>query len=117
MSELLNNVRSRIESLGIGFQFVKTIRTGTNGAELETWLLEYEGCQFIFVPGRKNVTLGWDTDKCPALLYCFLSPSGQRTPSRFVEKLFLLPAHYSTAIINLIILNRCYLSPDYYESK
>ena len=39
MSELLNNVRSRIESLGIGFQFVKTIKIGTNGAELETWLL------------------------------------------------------------------------------
>ena len=65
MSELLNNVRSRIESLGIDFQFVKTVKTGTNGAERETWLLEYEGSQFIFVPGRKNVTLGWDTDKCP----------------------------------------------------
>lgn len=64
MSELLNNVRSRIESLGIGFQFVKTIKTGTDGAERETWLLEYEGSQFIFVPGQKNVTLGWDTDKC-----------------------------------------------------
>ena len=42
MSELLNSIRSRIESLGIGFQFVKTIKTGTNGAERETWLLEYE---------------------------------------------------------------------------
>ena len=65
MSELLNSIRSRIESLGIGFQFVKTIKTGTNGAERETWLLEYEGSQFIFVPGRKHVTLGWDTDQCP----------------------------------------------------
>ena len=65
MSELLNNVRSRIESLGIGFQFVKTVKTGTNGAERETWLLEYESSQFIFVPGRKHVTLGWDTDQCP----------------------------------------------------
>ena len=65
MSELLNNVRSRIESLGIDFQFVKTIKTGTNGAERETWLLEYESSQFIFVPGRKHVTLGWDTDQCP----------------------------------------------------
>lgn len=64
MSELLNSIRSRIESLGIGFQFVKTIKTGTNGAERVTWLLEYEGSQFIFVPGQKNVTLGWDTDKC-----------------------------------------------------
>ena len=64
MSELSNSIRSRIESLGIGFQFVKTIKTGTNGAERETWLLEYEGSQFIFVPGQKNVTLGWDTDKC-----------------------------------------------------
>ncbi len=26
MSELLNNVRSRIESLGIGFQFVKRVK-------------------------------------------------------------------------------------------
>ena len=24
-----------------------------NDAEWETWLLEYEGSQFIFVPGRK----------------------------------------------------------------
>ncbi|MCI8558514.1 MAG: hypothetical protein HFI19_12300, partial [Lachnospiraceae bacterium] len=65
MSELLNSIRSGIESLGIGFQFVKTIKTSTDGAERETWLLEYEGSQFIFVPGRKNVTLGWDTGRCP----------------------------------------------------
>ena len=45
--------------------FCKKIKTGTDGAERETWLLEYEGSQFIFVPGRKNVTLGWDTDRCP----------------------------------------------------
>ena len=44
----------------------------------------------------------WRSNLCPALLYCFLPSSGQRTLSRFVEKLFLLPAHYSTAIINLI---------------
>jgi cell fate regulator YaaT (PSP1 superfamily) len=36
MSELLNSIRSRIESLGIGFQFVKTIKTGTDRAERET---------------------------------------------------------------------------------
>ena len=65
MTELLNNIRSRIEALGMDIQFVKTIKTGTNGAERETWLLEYEGSQFIFVPGMKNVTLGWDTDQCP----------------------------------------------------
>lgn len=65
MTELLNNIRSRIEALGMDLQFVKTIKTGTNGAEQETWLLEYEGSQFIFVPGQKNVTLGWDTDQCP----------------------------------------------------
>ena len=39
MSELSNSIRSRIESLGIGFQFVKTIKTGTDGTERETWLL------------------------------------------------------------------------------
>ncbi len=65
MSESLNSIRSRIESLGMDFQFVKTVKTGANGAERETWLLEYEGSRFIFVSGRKNVTLGWDTDKCP----------------------------------------------------
>ena len=65
MSELLNNIRSRIESLGLDFQFIKTISTGIKGEERETWLLEYEGSQFIYVPGQKNVTLGWDTSKCP----------------------------------------------------
>ena len=40
MSELLNSICSRIESLGIGFKFVKTIKTGTDGAERETWLLD-----------------------------------------------------------------------------
>ncbi|GFI12346.1 hypothetical protein IMSAGC007_04829 [Lachnospiraceae bacterium] len=40
MSELLNSIRPRIESLGIGFQFVKTIKTGADGAERETWLLD-----------------------------------------------------------------------------
>ena len=33
--------------------------------ERETWLLEYEGSQFVFVAGQNNVTLGWDTEKCP----------------------------------------------------
>lgn len=61
----LSNIRSRIEALGMGFQFVKTIRTSMNGIEGETWLLEYEGSQFVYVAGRKNVTLGWDTEKCP----------------------------------------------------
>ena len=64
-ADSLNSIRSRIESLGMDFQFVKTVKTGANGAERETWLLEYEGSRFIFVSGRKNVTLGWDTDKCP----------------------------------------------------
>lgn len=53
MSESLNSIRSRIESLGMDFRFVKTVKTGANGAERETWLLEYEGSRFIFVPGRK----------------------------------------------------------------
>lgn len=65
MSELLDSVRSRIEALGVNFQFIKTIKTNANGIERETWLLEYEGSQFIFVPGQKNVTLGWDTSMCP----------------------------------------------------
>ena len=64
MSELLDSVRSRIEALGVNFQFIKTIKTNANGIEMETWLLEYAGSQFIFVPGQKNVTLGWDTSMC-----------------------------------------------------
>lgn len=64
MSELLDSVRSRIEALEIKFQFIGTIKTSMNGIERETWLLEYEGSQFVFVAGQKNVTLGWDTEKC-----------------------------------------------------
>ncbi|MDE5823283.1 MAG: hypothetical protein K2H91_01150 [Lachnospiraceae bacterium] len=48
------------------FEFIKTIRTSMNGIERETWLLEYEGAQFVFVAGQKNVTLGWDIDQCPS---------------------------------------------------
>ena len=65
MSESLENIRSRIEALGMNFQFLSKIKTGMNGIERETWLLEYEGSQFVFVAGQKNVTLGWDTEKCP----------------------------------------------------
>lgn len=65
MSESLENIRSRIEALGMNFQFLSKIKTGMNGIERETWLLEYEGSQFVFVAGQKNITLGWDTEKCP----------------------------------------------------
>lgn len=65
MSELLANIRSRIEALGMGFQFIRTMKTNMNGIKRETWLLEYEGDQFVFVAGQKNVTLGWDPSKCP----------------------------------------------------
>ena len=65
MSEYLADVRSRIEALGLDFQFKGTIKASGNGMERETWLLEYEGSQFVFVAGRKHVTLGWNTDQCP----------------------------------------------------
>lgn len=64
MLELLKDIRSRIEALGINFQFIKTIKTSMNGIERETWLLEYESSQFVFVSGQKNVTLGWDIAQC-----------------------------------------------------
>lgn len=65
MSESLENIRLRIEALGMNFQFLSKIKTGMNGIERETWLLEYEGSQFVFVAGQRNVTLGWDIEKCP----------------------------------------------------
>ena len=65
MSEALDNIRSRIEALGINFKFTKAIKTNMNGIERETWLLEYEGAQFVFAAGQKNVTLGWNTEQCP----------------------------------------------------
>lgn len=65
MSELLDDIRSRIEALGMNFKFTGTIKTNMNGIERETWLLEYEGSQFVFVAGEKNVVLGWDTKQCP----------------------------------------------------
>ncbi len=60
MSGILDGIRLRIEALGMGFKFLAKIQTGMNGIERETWLLEYEGSQFVFVAGRKNVILGWD---------------------------------------------------------
>jgi hypothetical protein len=51
MAQSLESIRSRIEALGMGFRFVKPIRTNANGEERETWLLEYEDSQFVFVPG------------------------------------------------------------------
>jgi len=63
--EPLDQIRSRIEALEMDFQFIRTIKTSMNGIERETWLLEYEGEQFVFVAGQKNVTLGWDVDQCP----------------------------------------------------
>ena len=65
MSESLADIRSRIEALGMDFKFTGTIKTNMNGIERETWLLEYEGAQFVFVAGQKNVVLGWDTEQCP----------------------------------------------------
>ena len=65
MSELPNNIRSRIESLGIPFELKGTVKTSMNHIERETWILEYEGSQFVYVAGQKNVTLGWDTHQCP----------------------------------------------------
>lgn len=61
----LENIRSRIEVLGLGFQFRKPIQTKMNGIQRETWLLEYRGSQFVYVAGQKNVTLGWDVESCP----------------------------------------------------
>lgn len=65
MSKQLDDIRTRIEALGMDFKFLSEIKTSMNGMERETWLLEYEGSQFVFVEGQKNVTLGWDTEKCP----------------------------------------------------
>ncbi len=64
MLERLEEVRKKIESLEMDFRFLKTIKTEMNGIERETWLLEYEGSQFVYVAGQKNVTLGWDVSKC-----------------------------------------------------
>lgn len=61
----LENIRSRVQALGMGFKFIKPIQTDRNGIRRETWLLEYQGSQFVFVEGRKNVTLGWDVEQCP----------------------------------------------------
>jgi len=64
MAESLAEVRVRIEALGINFKFLNEIRTSMNGIERQTWLLEYEGSQFVYVAGMKNVTLGWDVSQC-----------------------------------------------------
>lgn len=43
MPETLTAVRSRIEALGMDFRFKGMSRTGINGLERETWLLDYQG--------------------------------------------------------------------------
>ncbi len=58
MSEYLADIRSRIEALGLDFQFKGTIKASGNGMERETWLWEYDGSQFVFVAGRKQTTSG-----------------------------------------------------------
>ncbi len=63
--QTLDEIRRRIEALGLGFKFVKPIKTSMNGIERETWLLEYRGSQFVYVAGQKNVVLGWDVNTCP----------------------------------------------------
>lgn len=64
MSEELARIRSRIEALGMNFQFMGTMKTNVNGVERETWILEYKGDPFVYVAGQKNVILGWDIDQC-----------------------------------------------------
>ena len=63
--ETLSAVRSRIEALGMDFRFKGTIRTGINGIERETWLLDYQGDPFVYVAGQRDVVLGWDVGACP----------------------------------------------------
>lgn len=65
MPESLTAVRSRIEALGMDFRFKGTIRTGINGIERETWLLDYQGEPFVYVAGQRDVVLGWDVGACP----------------------------------------------------
>lgn len=43
MSEYLQNVRARIEALGMDFQFTGTITTNQNGMERKTWLSGIRG--------------------------------------------------------------------------
>ncbi len=64
MTTSLETIRTRIEALEMDFQFVRPIQTSMNGIERETWLLEYEDAQFVYVAGQKNVTLGWDIQSC-----------------------------------------------------
>ena len=52
VSEYLADIRSRIEALGLDFQFKGTIKASGNGMERETWLWEYDGSQFVFVAGQ-----------------------------------------------------------------
>lgn len=65
MGNSLAEICSRLEALGVDFDFKGEIKTSMNGIERETWLLEYEGSRFVYVAGQKNVVLGWDTKECP----------------------------------------------------
>lgn len=54
----------KIESFPVKFKIVKQIKNSMNGVETESILLEYDGADFVYVPGGKNVLLGWDVDNC-----------------------------------------------------
>lgn len=99
MSELLDRVRARIEALEMNFQFVGTIKTSMNGIERETWLMEYENSQFVFVAGQKNVVLGWDVNTCSV---------GSKVMEGLREEFTLGHEYYQDEIANI---------KDYYQKK
>lgn len=57
-------ILEQIEKLPISFQNIRPVSFSMNGIQTETILLDYKGSVFVYVPGQKNVTLGWNPDTC-----------------------------------------------------
>lgn len=59
-----DEIRKKVAALPIAFQEKGIVKNALNGIETESLLFTYEGSKFIYVEGKKGVTLGWDPDTC-----------------------------------------------------
>lgn len=60
----LDRVLSKVHALQLPFQYMGREFYHMNGIETETIRLKYQEAEFVYVDGKKDVTLGWDTETC-----------------------------------------------------
>ncbi|MBP2655181.1 MAG: hypothetical protein H6Q73_2750 [Firmicutes bacterium] len=60
----LDNLKKQLKKLPVTFNIKGLEKFSQNGVTNQIVILEYENSEFILLKGKKNVILGWDTDKC-----------------------------------------------------